>query len=61
MEIITQFFHVMVIARQSRNYISVLNYFEGNKLTSYSQITNEAVTFFKKLIGTVDPNVVGCS
>ena len=34
---------------------------EGNKLTNYTQISSEAVAFFQKLLGTVDPGVTGIS
>ena len=47
-------------ARQKRNTISVLTDLEGHRLISYDQISNEAVTFFQKLIGTVDQKVEGC-
>ena len=56
----TKYFHGMMAARQKRNTISVLTDLEGHKLISYHQISNEAVTFFQKLIGTVDEKVEGC-
>ena len=34
---------------------------KGNKLSSYAQISQEAVKFFQNLIGSVDANVSGCS
>ena len=51
----------MAMVRQKQNTISMLIDSEGNKLTTYEQISNEAVNFFKNLLGTVDLNVVGCS
>ena len=56
----TKYFHGMMAARQKRNTISVLIDFERHKLISYDQISNKAVTFFQKLIGTVDEKVEGC-
>ena len=56
----TKYFHGMMAARQKRNTISVLTDLEGHKLISYDQMSNEAVTFFQKLIGTVDEKVEGC-
>ena len=57
----TTFFHGMVVAKQHRNSIIALTSSEGNKLTSYSQIYDEDVTFFQKLIGTTDENIFCCS
>ena len=51
----------MVVVRQKQNIIFVLIYSDGNKLISYSQITNKAVNFFQNLLGTTDANVSGCS
>ena len=56
----TKYFHGMMAARQKKNTISVLTDLEGHKLISYDQMSNEAVTFFQKLIGTVDEKVEGC-
>ena len=49
----------MVVARQHRNSINSLTDSNGNKLVTFADISNEAVTFFQKLIGTVDGEVVG--
>ena len=56
----TKFFHNMVAAKQKTNYISTLIDSQGNRLNSYSQISNEAVSFFQRLLGTPDVNVTGC-
>ena len=55
-----RFFHNMVAARQHRNSIKSLTNSNGNKLVTFDDISNEAITFFQKLIGTVDGEVVGC-
>ena len=51
----------MVMVRQKRNNVSALKDVNGNKLTTYEQISDEAVNFFQTLLGTVDPKVIGCS
>ena len=51
----------MVMARQKRNNVSALKDVNGNKLTTYEQISDEAVNFFQTLLGTVDPKLIGCS
>ena len=56
----TSFFHGMVAAKQNKNTIKGLTDAEGNRLTSPTQISEEAVGYFEKLIGTVDENVEGC-
>ena len=56
----TQFFHRMTAARQKQMTISTLIDSQGRKLTTYSQITNEAVSYFQQLLGTVDINVIVC-
>ena len=55
----TRFFHSMVATRQHKNSINSLTDSNGNKLVTFADISNEAVTFFQKLIGTVDGEVVG--
>ena len=56
----TRFFHSMVATRQHKNSINSLTDSNWNKLVTFADISNEAVTFFQKLIGTVDGEVVGC-
>ena len=51
----------MVAAQKNRNTIRVLADANGEKLTKFSQIFDEAVKIFKSLIGTRDPAVSGCS
>ena len=51
----------MVAAQKNRNTIRVLTDANGEKLTKFSQIFDEAVKIFKSLIGTRDPAVSGCS
>lgn len=34
---------------------------EGKKLSSFSEISNEAISFFQSLIGKKDDRVIGCS
>ena len=57
----TKFFQKIVAAQTSRSSITVLNDATGNKLTSFSQISGEAVNFFQNLLGVGDANVTGCS
>ena len=56
----TKFFHSMVAAKQKANSITALTDEQGNKLSTYAQISQEAVSFFKKLLGTIDSNVTSC-
>ena len=56
----TSFFHKTVAARQSRNSISYLISSEGNRISTFSDMAEEAVSFFQKLIGEKDDNVSGC-
>ena len=51
----------MVAAKHKANYISELIDTHGNKISTYDQISQEAISFFEKLLGTADPGVVGCS
>ena len=51
----------MVAANHSRSSIRCLIDANGNKLYSFSQISNEAVSFFQNLIGTKDDQVTGCA
>ena len=51
------FFQKVVAAQQRRGTIQVLTGFNGAQLTTFSQISEETVTFFKNLIGTRDPAV----
>ena len=51
----------MVVVRQHKNSISSLTNSNGEKLTLFAEISNEVVIFFKKLIGTEDAKVIGCS
>ena len=56
----TKFFQKTVAANQSRSTIKSLTTAAGVKLTTFTQISEEAVSFFQKLIGTVDTQVIGC-
>ena len=56
----TKFFQKTVAANQSRSTIKSLTTTDGVKLTTFIQISEEAVSFFQKLIGTVDTQVIGC-
>ena len=58
---ILSFFQKIVAAQTSRSSITVLNDAAGNKLTSFSQISGEAVNFFQNLLGVGNANVTGCS
>ena len=49
----------MVVARQNKNSSIALTDLKGNKLTSYSQILDEVMTFLHKLIGTTSDKVFG--
>ena len=51
----------MVAAGQSRSSIRFLIDSNGNKLTSFNQISIEAVGFFQNLIGRKDDGVKGCT
>ena len=33
----------------------------GNRLSTFAQISQEAISFFQKLLGEVDPKIEGCS
>ena len=57
----TKFFHNMVAAKTKQNSISILKDAEGNILTTYTQISNEAVTYFQNLLRTTDVHVTGCN
>ena len=48
----------MVVAGQSRYFIRYLIDVGGNKLTTFAQISNEAVGFFKNLIEKKDEKVI---
>ena len=50
----TRYFQKIVAANHSRSSIRCLIDANGNKLYSFSQISNEAVSFFQNLIGTKD-------
>ena len=50
-----------MVVRQNRNTIRTLTDSKGNKITEYSQISNEVINFIQQLIGTKDVNVRRCS
>ena len=54
------FFQKIVTVQQKRSSIRNLTDANGVKLTTFAQISNEAVAYFKKLIGTRDEAVSGC-
>ena len=56
----TRFFQKFVTANQHSSTIRALINTDGVKLTSFPQIANEAISFFQKLLGTVDNQVTGC-
>ena len=56
----TKFFQKTVAANQSRTMVKSLINATGIKLTSFPQISEEVVTFYKSLIGSVDVQVTGC-
>ena len=56
----TKFFHRIMAARQKHRTISTLMDSEGMKLMTYTQITNEAVSYFQQLLGVTNVNVSGC-
>ena len=57
----TKFFQKMTAAGQNRSSIRYLIDVDGHKLSSFDQISNEAVGFFQKLIGQRDVEVTGCN
>ena len=50
----TKFFQKTIAARQNKSTIKSLTNAEGVKLTSFSQISEEVVSFFQNLIGAED-------
>ena len=56
----TKFFQKTVAANQNRTMVKSLINAAGIKLTTFSQISEEVVTFYKSLIGSVDVKVTGC-
>ena len=50
----------MVATQQHRGIITSLTNVIGVKLSSFSQISKEVVSFFQSLFGTVDSQVQGC-
>ena len=56
----TSFFQKIVAARQNKSTIRALTDANGVQLTTFSQISNEAVSFFQNLLGARDSNVVNC-
>ena len=50
----------MVTTKQKTNTITALIDKQGNRLSTYAQISHEAVSFFQRLLGTVDSNVTNC-
>lgn len=57
----TAFFHKAVSAKNHHEVIHSLTSLQGNKLTTFDEISDEATKFFKKLLGAVDAGVTGCS
>ena len=56
----TRFFHNMVATKQKTKTITTLIDEQGNRLSTYAQISHEVVSFFQRLFGTVDSNVRSC-
>ena len=56
----TNFFHESVMVRQNRNTISVMIESEGNRLSTFSQMAEEAIRYFQNLLGTEDDEIIGC-
>ena len=48
-------------ARKKQNSISVLKDADGNRLTTYTHISNKAVIYFQSLLGTIDDHFSGCA
>ncbi|XP_031402526.1 uncharacterized protein LOC116212080 [Punica granatum] len=55
----TGYFHKIVKARRSSHTIKVIFTENGIKLEDLTDISNEAVGFFQRLLGTKDPSVIG--
>ena len=57
----TRFFQKAVADQHHKSLIRSLTNDDGEVLSSFSQISTKAVSFFQRLIGTIDPQVQGCS
>lgn len=55
----TSFFHNMVRKKHFRDQINLLFDFKGNRLSTYEEITAEAIMFYQKLLDTPDPVCTG--
>ncbi|KAL4291160.1 hypothetical protein GQ457_14G012080 [Hibiscus cannabinus] len=57
----TKFFHTMVAAKQNRHTIRHLRSNDGRILEDFEDIVVEAVGFYKRLIGSSNSDISGCS
>ena len=57
----TKFFHKSMVVQQNRNTIRNLTSADGIKLNTFSQISEEAISFFQNLLGTKDEQVTQCN
>ncbi|XP_038993423.1 uncharacterized protein LOC120117185 [Hibiscus syriacus] len=57
----TRFFHAMVASKKLSRTIRVLYDHEGNRLSTFDAMSNEAINFFYKQLGVADPDVNCCN
>ena len=57
----TRFFQKLVVVQQHRNTIRSLTNSAGIRLTSFSDISKEAISFFQGLLGAKDEQIVRCN
>ncbi|OMO79395.1 hypothetical protein CCACVL1_13702 [Corchorus capsularis] len=57
----TKFFHKIVVVKKKSNTIKMLKSAADNTLNTFEQISDEAISFFKSLLGKKDNDVNGCS
>ncbi|CAN1159647.1 LINE-1 retrotransposable element ORF2 protein [Linum perenne] len=55
----TGYFHKSMKVRHARNFISAIKKNDGTLCTSVDQISLEAIDFYKRLLGTEDPEAPG--
>lgn len=55
------FFHKLIKAKWFKEQIKLLYNADGHLLTSHEAISYEAVAFFQRLLGSIDPACGGCN
>ncbi|KAK8705888.1 hypothetical protein V6N13_049474 [Hibiscus sabdariffa] len=56
----TSFVHSMITLKKNRQTIRSITNGQGQVLDTFSQISDEAISYFKQILGAKDDDVSGC-